>query len=83
MDVLVAVLDDLGEDLRVDVGERDAVVGAVVLDHVADGLRLHGHRLLHLELLVVGAPQGNHLLVVALGRHRWIEEGCCDETLAS
>lgn len=67
--VLVAVLDDLGEDLGVDVGERDAVVGAVVLDHVADRLRLHRHRLLHLELLPVGALQGDHLLL-SLSRHR-------------
>jgi hypothetical protein len=35
----------LGEDLRVDVGERDTVVGAIILDHVADGLRLHCDRL--------------------------------------
>ena len=69
VDVLVAVLDDLGEDLGVDVGERDAVVGAVVLDHVTDGLRLHGDRLLHLELLAVGALERDHLLL-ALGRHR-------------
>jgi len=34
VDVLVTVLDDLGENLGIDVGERDAVVGAVVLDHV-------------------------------------------------
>jgi hypothetical protein len=76
VDMLVAVLYYLGEDLRVDVGERDAVVGAIILDHVADGLRLHRDRLLHLELLAVGALERDHLLL-ALGRHggRWI--GIC------
>lgn len=57
LDVLLAVLDHLDEDLGGDVVEGDAAVGAVVLDHVLDGLRLHGHGLLHLEHLPVRAPQ--------------------------
>uniref|UniRef100_A0A8R7UMU3 Uncharacterized protein n=2 Tax=Triticum urartu TaxID=4572 RepID=A0A8R7UMU3_TRIUA len=59
-----------GEDLGVDVGERGAVVGAVVLYHVADGLRLHGDRLLDLKFLTVEALERDHLLLAFLGRHR-------------
>jgi hypothetical protein len=70
--VLLAVLDDLGEDLGVDVGDRDAVVGAAVLDHVQDGPRLPRHRLLHLEVLLVAADQHQHLVLPrrCVRRHR-------------
>lgn len=37
VDVLVAVRDDYGEDLGVDVGERDDIAGVIILDHVVDG----------------------------------------------
>jgi hypothetical protein len=69
--VLVAILDDLDEDVGGDVGERDAFVGAAVLDHFLEGHRLHRHRLLHLELLVVAAAEHQHLLLHLLShRHR-------------
>lgn len=70
LDVLAAVLDYLGEDLGGDVGERDAGVGALVLDHVADGLGLHGHGLRDLEHLALAAAEGDHRLRLRLGRHR-------------
>ena len=70
VDMLGAVLDDYGEELGVDVGDRDAVIGAVILNHEADGLRLHRHRRLHLELHVVGAPESDHLLLALTGCHR-------------
>lgn len=53
LDVLHAVLDDLGKDLSVDVGERNPVVGAVVFDHVPDGPGLQCNRQVHLEGLLV------------------------------
>jgi len=59
VDVFFAVLDDFGEDLAGDVGERDAAVGAVVLNHVLYRLRLQRHRLVHLERLAVRTLQGD------------------------
>ena len=38
IDMLAAVLDNLGEDLAGDIWKRDDVIGTIVLDHVADGL---------------------------------------------
>ena len=70
MGVLGAVLDDYGEELGVNVGDQDAVIGAVILNHVADGLRLHRHRLLHLEFHLVGALESDHLLLALAGCHR-------------
>lgn len=59
IDVFLAVLDDFSEDLAGNVGERDAAVGAVVLNHVLYSLRLQRHRLVHLERLPVGTLQGD------------------------
>jgi hypothetical protein len=70
LDVPPAELDDLGEDLGGDVGERYAVVGATFLDHVFDGLRLHRLRLGHLVLMAVGAAQRQHLHLLLPGRRR-------------
>lgn len=38
LDVLLAILDHLSQDLAGDVGKRDAAVGAVVLNHMLDRL---------------------------------------------
>lgn len=57
VDVLLAVLDDLGQDLAGDVGKWDPIVRTIVLDHVLYRLRLQGHRLVHLERLAVRAFQ--------------------------
>ncbi|RYQ81141.1 hypothetical protein Ahy_Scaffold1g107150 [Arachis hypogaea] len=67
LDVLLAVLDDLRKDLAGDVGERDAAVGAIVLDHVLDRLRFQRHRLVHLERLSVRALEGD----LPRRRHDW------------
>lgn len=55
VDVPFAVLDDLGEDFTGDVGDRNDVVDAVVLDHVLYRLRLNGDGLVNLENLAIGA----------------------------
>ena len=57
LDVLLAVLDHLRQDLARHVRQRDAAVGAVVLDHVLYRLRLQRHRLVHLESLAVRTLQ--------------------------
>lgn len=68
--MLFAVLDDLGEDFAGDVGDRNDVVDAVVLDHVLDGLRLDGDRLVDLEDLAIGAAEDDLLAgVLRRGRH--------------
>ena len=59
--MLVRVLDDLGEDFASDVGKRDAVIGAIVLDHVADGLRLESNDLVDFKRLAIGALESNLL----------------------
>ena len=61
LDVLLAVLDNLRQDLARHVRQRDAAVGAVVLDHVLYRLRLQRHRLLHLESLAVRTLQRDFL----------------------
>jgi len=68
--VLVAVLEHLGEGLRVDFGEQDAVVAASVgsglVDHAAHGLRQQRRRLPHLEARSdVGADEHDRLLLPA------------------
>ena len=67
LDMLLAELDDLGQNPARDVGERDLAIGAAVLDQVFDRLRLHGERLVDIERLAVGAPEGDLLG----GRHRF------------
>lgn len=71
-DVLLAVVDDLDEDIGADVGERDDVVGAAVIHQVLDGLRRHGHRHIHHEHLVVGALEREvlHRRRCRVRRHR-------------
>ena len=61
LDMALAVLYDLGEDLARNVGERNNVVSAVVLDHMLDRLRLQSHRFLQLESLTVITLQDDHL----------------------
>ncbi|GER40845.1 ABC superfamily ATP binding cassette transporter, partial [Striga asiatica] len=67
--VALAVLDHLREDLTGDVRERDNVVGALVLNHVLNSLRLDSNRLFHLENLAIRAPQ-SYLLASVLRRRR-------------
>lgn len=57
LNVLLAVLNDLRQDLAGDIGDRDGAIDAVILDNVPDGLGLKSHRLFHLEGLAVGALQ--------------------------
>lgn len=57
----LAVLDDLGQDLAGNVGEWDAGIGAIVLDHMLDRLGFKSDGLLDLESFRIGAFQNNHL----------------------
>lgn len=66
--VLLAVLEDLGEGLGGDI-EGDPALGATVVDHVRQRLRLLRHRLIHLLLLPVRAPR-RYLLLRILRRRR-------------
>ena len=59
INVFTAVLDDFGENFTVDVGKRDAVMGAVVFDHMADGLRLEGNGIVDLEIVAIGALESD------------------------
>jgi len=54
LNVLLAVLDDLGENLACDVGKRDPTVGAIVLYHMLYRLRLESDNLIHFEGLTIG-----------------------------
>lgn len=65
LNVLLAVLDDLGKDLARNVRKGNSVVGAVVLDHVLNRLGFESHRLVDLESLAIGALQR----YLSAGRH--------------
>lgn len=69
VNVLFLVLDDLGEDLPGGIGERNHVVGAIVLDQVFDCLRLNGDGFLHLEHIFVGVSEDDLLAGVLWPRH--------------
>jgi hypothetical protein len=61
LDVLLGVLDDLGQDLARQVREGDSVFGTIVLDHLLDRRRLEPHGLVDLKGLAVRALQGDLL----------------------
>ena len=61
VDVLLAVLDNLGEDGAGDVRKRDSVSDAVVFDHVLDRLGLERNGLIDLERFAVGTLEDDLL----------------------
>ena len=74
LDVLLAVLDDLGQDLACHVREGDSGSGAIVLDHLLDRRRLERHGLVDLEGLTVRAREGDLLLLRRRRRHYALEK---------
>ncbi|CAN6561767.1 unnamed protein product [Malus baccata var. baccata] len=57
LDMLLAVLDDFGDDVAGYIGERDRIIGVVVFHHPLDGVRLHSNRLIDLEHLAAGETE--------------------------
>ncbi|KAM1049484.1 hypothetical protein FF1_028524 [Malus domestica] len=57
LDMLLAVLDDFGDDVAGYIGERDRIIGVVVFHHLLDGVRLHSNRLIDLEHLAAGETE--------------------------
>eukprot|EP00249_Psilotum_nudum_P007380 c20514_g1_i1 orf=322-975(+) len=55
--VKLTILNHLSQNLATHIRKRNGNIGASILDHIFDSLRLNGHNLLHLEDLAITASQ--------------------------